>query len=110
MKDVARNYDAIHQGRDRSIFLVKRANTPNRTWVVQLGPGADGFFYDVKTALVSRPDFMKGKLLLWERAQSDQSVAVPLAQSRAKALPGVIPPSQKIKMIELLPIRRSATR
>lgn len=71
--DVARNFDAVHKGRGSSLFLVKKTDRPNRTLVVQLEAGTDGDFYDVKTALVSRPDFMNGKELLWERAQSNRS-------------------------------------
>lgn len=73
--DVARNFDAVHKGRGSSLFLVKKTDRPNRTLVVQLEAGTDGDFYDVKTALVSRPDFMNGKELLWERAQSNRSEA-----------------------------------
>lgn len=50
----------------------KKTDRPNRTLVVQLEAGADGDFDDAKTALVSRTDFMNGKELLWERAQSNR--------------------------------------
>jgi predicted RNA methylase len=70
--DVAANYDAIHEGRQGSLFLVRRTK-PSRVLVVKLTPDEAGNYYDVRTALVARSDFMKNKKLLWERAQTNQS-------------------------------------
>jgi hypothetical protein len=40
---------------------------------VELKPEEEGGFYRVNTSFVARPDYVKNKPLLWERAQSNQS-------------------------------------
>lgn len=67
--DVAANFQSIYQGKGKSLILAK-VNDKAKIAYVELE--SDGSFYRVKSALVSRPDYLKNKKRLWERAQTNQ--------------------------------------
>jgi len=71
VEDVARNYNHIYHGRGSTLLLVKKNGNPKVAYI-QLEPSANGDFYDVKSALVTRKDFFDKKMPLWERAQTNQ--------------------------------------
>ena len=63
--DVAQNYNAIYSGKNSRLVLYKKGGNDTMLYV-ELTPSAEGDFYDVKTGLVTRKDFMKKKKPLWE--------------------------------------------
>lgn len=74
VSDVAKNYDSIYAGKGESLVLAKRA-TPTLIVFIQLFQSQPDFYYDTRSALVVRADYLKHKKLLWERAQSNQFLA-----------------------------------
>jgi hypothetical protein len=64
--DWARNFDAIYQGRGRSLILAKRIGKTLLGNVV-LEPMEEGAYYDVKNVTPGRADQFKNKNPLWER-------------------------------------------
>ncbi|MBF0456208.1 MAG: N-6 DNA methylase [Magnetococcales bacterium] len=74
VEDVAKNYNSVFQGKKNTLLLAKR-NGKAKIAFIELEKGDDGIFYAVNTALVSRDNFLKNKKLLWERAQTSQSIA-----------------------------------
>jgi hypothetical protein len=52
VEEIARDYDAIYQGRGAALLLTKQAK---KLIVVKLTPSSDEDFYDIDTAYVSRP-------------------------------------------------------
>jgi len=74
--DLAQHYNAIYKGDGRTLLLVKKQGLVVLGYI-QLEAAEDGDYYDIKSALVSRADFLKHKKPLWERAQSNQSLSTP---------------------------------
>lgn len=71
VKEVAREFNVIFTGRASTLVLVKR-NGSDKILYIELAPSSDTSFYDIKSAMLVRPDFLKSKKPLWERAQSSQ--------------------------------------
>lgn len=71
VREVGSNFNAIYKGRGRGLALVEKSGK-SKLLYVELEPAQDGSFYDVKSAMVVRRNFLKNKELLWERAQSSQ--------------------------------------
>jgi hypothetical protein len=69
VQDVAAHYDSIYEGKGPRLVLYKKGNNDAMIYV-ELMPSDAGDFYDVKTGMISRKDFMNNKKPLWERPQS----------------------------------------
>lgn len=67
IEDVCSDYDAIYQGQNGSLILVKAYTEKNHIAIVKLMPSADGDFYDVQTGYPSRKSGKNKKPLLWKR-------------------------------------------
>lgn len=67
IEDVCGDYDAIYQGKNGSLILVKTNAEKNHIAIVKLIPYEKGDFYDVQTAYPSRKSGKNKKPLLWER-------------------------------------------
>ena len=78
VNDVAKNHNAIYQGKGDSYILAK-LNGKAKIAFVQVKKGEDGSFYSIGSGLVSREDYLKNKPLLWERAQTNQLKESPSA-------------------------------
>jgi len=65
VQDVAENYNQIYAGKNNRLILYKK-NHNDAMIYVELTPFTEGDYYDVKTAMISRKDFMKNKKPLWE--------------------------------------------
>ena len=102
-KVVAKNHNAIYQGKGDSYILAK-LNVKAKIAFVQVKKGEDGSFYSIGSGLVSREDYLKNKPLLWERAQTNQLKESPsavtgqsndqvksIAQSPENAIPTNLP-------------------
>jgi dihydrofolate reductase len=74
--DVGQNFNCIFQGKGNSLMLAKR-NGKALIAFVELEVSSDELYYDTRSALVARADYLKNKKLLWERAQSNQFLAEP---------------------------------
>jgi hypothetical protein len=69
VQDVAQSYDLIYGGKGSRLILYKKG-TNDAMLYIELTPADQGDFYDVKTGLITRKDFMNNKKPLWERTQS----------------------------------------
>ena len=69
VQDVAGEYTAIYAGRSSRLILHKKGENDTMIYV-ELTPSKKGDFYDVKTGMITRKDFMNNKKPLWEH-QSD---------------------------------------
>jgi hypothetical protein len=69
VEDTLKGYDSLFETRNSALFAAKRGNTYNdQIVIVRLEKGSPDF-YDIKTAYLSRPDFLKNKTLLWKKLQ-----------------------------------------
>jgi hypothetical protein len=69
VQDVAQYYDFIYAGKGSRLVLYKKGKNDTMIYV-ELIPSNDGDFYDVKTGLITRKDFMNNKKPLWERPKA----------------------------------------
>lgn len=96
-RDVADSYQRIHAGRGNSLILAK-SNGKDAIAYVELTMDEGDGYYSVKGALVARSDYLKGKPVLWERAQSSQTtVSGPpsaISGQSADLSPQSIPPAK----------------
>ena len=70
--DIASNYRQIFEGEAGQLYLVK-PNGGSKVAVIKLKPtgeGQDGSYWEIQSATIERPDYMKGKKLLWESPAS----------------------------------------
>jgi len=65
VQDVAENFSSIYAGRGSRLILYKKGKNDTMIYV-ELTPSEEGDFYDVKTGLITRKDFMNNKKPLWE--------------------------------------------
>jgi len=65
VQDVAENFTAIYAGKVSRLVLYKKGKNDTMIYV-ELTPSKEGDFYDVKTGLITRKDFMNNKKPLWE--------------------------------------------
>jgi hypothetical protein len=66
---IADKYDAIYEGDKGALILYKQGG--HHTEIIsRLEPSADGDFWDVKTAYVTRKDSKRNKKPLWERPRA----------------------------------------
>jgi hypothetical protein len=74
VSDVAAHFDAIYKGRDGSLILAKRGveGDAHPVAFVELAKAHDGDYWDVRSALIARPDYVGNKELLWDGAQTRQ--------------------------------------
>jgi hypothetical protein len=66
VQDVAENFHSIYAGRGSRIILYKKGKNDVMIYI-ELTPSKGGDFYDVKTGMITRKDFMSNKKPLWER-------------------------------------------
>jgi len=66
VRHIAANYSSIYAGKGSRLVLYKKGNNDTMIYV-ELTPSEDGDFYDVKTGMITRKDYMKNKKPLWER-------------------------------------------
>jgi len=66
VQNVAANYSSIYAGKGSRLVLYKKGKNDAMIYV-ELTPSEDGDFYDVKTGMITRKDYMKNKKPLWER-------------------------------------------
>jgi len=66
VQDIAANYSSIYAGRGSRLVLYKKGNNDAMIYV-ELTPSEESDFYDVKTGLITRKDYMNNKKPLWER-------------------------------------------
>jgi len=64
--DVAKNFDSIYAGRRSRLILYKKGFKDTMIYI-ELTPFKNEDFYDVKTGMITRKDFMKNKKPLWTR-------------------------------------------
>ena len=69
IQDVAKNYDLIYAGKGSRLVLYKKGRNDTMMYV-ELTSSEDGDFYDVKTGLITRKDFMNNKKPLWEKPKA----------------------------------------
>ena len=69
IEDNCQNYDAIYQGQNGSLILVKSYVDKNHIAIVKLTPSENDDFYDVQTGYPSRKSGKNKKPLLWERQE-----------------------------------------
>lgn len=69
--DVFNDWDAIYEGKDGSLAVVKQVDKSNTVYIKLQ---QEGDVYKVNTIIPSRNDFFKNKKVLAERAQSNQSL------------------------------------
>lgn len=69
--DVFEDWDAIYEGKDGSLAVVKQVDKSNTVYIKL---EKQGDVYKVNTIIPSRNDFFKNKKVLAERAQSNQSL------------------------------------
>ena len=69
IEDTCQNYDAIYQGQNGSLILVKSYTDKNHIIIVKLTPSKNNDFYDVQTGYPSRKSGKNKKPLLWERQE-----------------------------------------
>lgn len=89
-KVVAKNHNAIYQGKGDSYILAKLNGKANIAFV-QVKKGEDGSFYEIKNATPGRDDQFKNKKPVWERngpiASSDEQTSlIPGAKSSLKSI------------------------
>ena len=87
---VAKNHNAIYQGKGDSYILAK-LNGKAKIAFVQVKKGEDGSFYEIKNATPGRDDQFKNKKPVWERngpiASSDEQTSlIPGAKSSLKSI------------------------
>jgi len=70
VQDVAISYDAIYKGEGSRLILSKQGNITDTSLFVELIPAEQGDFYDVKTGLIARKNYIKNKTPLWIRSKS----------------------------------------
>lgn len=69
IEDTCQNYDAIYQGQNGSLILVKSYVDKNHIAIVKLTPSENDDFYDVQTGYPSRKSGKNKKPLLWKRQE-----------------------------------------
>jgi hypothetical protein len=65
VQDVAENFSSIYAGKGSRLVLYKKGKSDTMIYV-ELTPSGEGDYYDVKTGLITRKDFMNKKKPLWE--------------------------------------------
>ena len=65
VQDVAKNFCSIYAGKGSRIILYKKGDNDTMIYV-ELTPSKEGDFYDVKTGMISRKDFIHKKKPLCE--------------------------------------------
>jgi len=65
VQDVAENFNSIYAGKGSRLVLYKKGKNDTMIYV-ELTPSEEGDYYDVKTGLITRKDFMNKKKPLWE--------------------------------------------
>ena len=95
---VASGYNRIYRGRKDSLILV-RQNGRDIGSYIELIPDKAEPYYRVNTVLPLRADFLKNKPLLWERAQSSQTLASPpsAVTGQSKGSPDTTPQPPLVK-------------
>jgi hypothetical protein len=73
---VACGYQRIYRGKGDTVLLV-RCDGKHMATFVQLIPDEKEHYYRVNTVLPVHADYLKNKPLLWERAQTSQTLASP---------------------------------
>jgi hypothetical protein len=73
VQDVARNYDYIYPGERTRLILYKKGEKDTMIYI-ELTPFEGDEFYDVKTGMITRKDFITKKKPLWERSQSGEDL------------------------------------
>ena len=69
VQDVANNFDLIYAGKGSRLVLYKKGIKDTMVYI-ELTPSEEDDFYDVKTGMITRKDFMNRKKPLWERPQN----------------------------------------
>jgi hypothetical protein len=70
VQDVAGSFDAIYKGEGLRLILSKHRKITDTSIFIELFPVAEGDFYDVKTGLVARKNYIKNKTPLWIKSKS----------------------------------------
>jgi len=65
VQDVAKNFCSIYAGRGSRLILHKKGDNDTMIYV-ELTPSKEDDFYDVKTGMITRKNFMNKKKPLWE--------------------------------------------
>ncbi len=65
VQDVAENFNSIYAGKGSRLVLYKKGKNDTMIYV-ELTPSEESDYYDVKTGLITRKDFMNKKKPLWE--------------------------------------------
>jgi hypothetical protein len=65
VQDVAENFNSIYAGKGSRLVLYKKGKNDAMIYV-ELTPSEESDYYDVKTGLITRKDFMNKKKPLWE--------------------------------------------
>ena len=67
---VASSYDVIYKGSGLRLILSKRGYKKDASIFIELTSIDNEDFYDVKTGLITRKNYLKNKIPLWEKPQS----------------------------------------
>jgi len=65
VQDVAENFNSIYAEKGSRLVLYKKGKNDTMIYV-ELTPSEESDYYDVKTGLITRKDFMNKKKPLWE--------------------------------------------
>jgi len=65
VQDVAENFNSIYAGKGSRLVLYKEGKNDAMIYI-ELTPSEESDYYDVKTGLITRKDFMNKKKPLWE--------------------------------------------
>lgn len=65
---VVNKYDAIYQGKENNIFIVRTTNTANIAFLSLKQNNKDqDVYWSVESAFISRKNYLNGKVLLWKK-------------------------------------------
>ena len=68
---ITKDYDAIFQGQDNNIVLVKEDSSSNIAFLALKQNESDkDIYWSVESAFISRKDYLKNKTPLWEKPNS----------------------------------------
>ena len=65
VQDVAESFNSIYAGKGSRLVLYKKGKNDTMIYV-ELTPSEESDYYDVKTGLITRKDFMSKKKPLWK--------------------------------------------
>jgi len=72
VQEVAASFDTIFSGKSSRLILAKQGTITDTSLFMELTPIEGEEFYDVKTGLIARKNYLKNKTPLWVKPQSGE--------------------------------------